>query len=214
MQVYRFVLFFLLLLMHHVSARSQITVFGSEWTKGRILLTDSDADTLQGTIRFELENNVVQIYYNDNTVKTYAARQFKWLKAYDPSSKTEREYYALPYALRNSYKVPVLFEMLAEGTISLLGREKLILVQNTWMGGARFSHPELVYDFYLGFPDGKIKPYRGTRKDFEYLLKGQMDLMRNFIKEAGLSYNRKQDLVRIINQYNYLNYKDKILKND
>lgn len=197
-------------LLFGLPASAQVTVFGTEWTTGRLLLSDSE-DTLQGTLRFELETNLVQIYFTDQTVKTYAARQVKWLKAYDEASMTEREYYALPYALQSSYKVPVLFEMLTEGTVSLLGREKLIIVQNSWMGG-RFSRPQLVYDFYFGFPNGQIRPYRGTRKDFEYLLKGKSEEMRGFVQDAGLRYNAKDDLIRIVNQYNYLNYNEQVLK--
>ncbi len=211
MQLLRFFLGFVLFSGSILSAQAQMVVFGTEWTTGKLVLTDSE-DTLQGTIRFELENNIAQLYLTNNTVKTYAARQIKWLTAHDPASMTTRHFYALPYAMQSNYKVPVLFEMLAEGTISLLGREKLILVQNTWAGGGRFSRPELTYDFYFGFPNGKIRPFRGTRKDFEYLLKGKADQMRQFVQEAGLRYNSKNDLIRIINQYNYLNYNEQVLQ--
>lgn len=207
-----FVLFFSVLTA--LQSQAQKNVFGIDWTKGRLLLSDDTGDTLQATLRFELDNNLVQIYLANNTVKTYTGRQIQWIQAYDPDSKRDRNFYAFPYALHGNYKIPVLFEMLTEGTISLLGREKLIVVQNNAWGGARYTQVRLSYDFYFGFPDGKIRPYRGTRKDFEYLLKDKSGYIRTFIEDADLNYNVKDDLIRIINQYNYSNYKDKVLKYD
>ncbi|WP_313996721.1 hypothetical protein [Xanthocytophaga flava] len=206
--IYFFLAFSVLLIS---SVQGQINVFGADWVKGKLLLQDSEGDTIQCTLRFELDNNLVQIYLANNTVKTYTSRQIKWIQAYDPASKRDRNFYVFPYALNNRYVSPTIFEMLTEGTVSLLGREKIVVVQNTW-AGSRFTQAQLSFDFYFGFTDGKIRVYRGTRKDFEYLLKDKSGYIRTFIEDSDLRYNDKDDLIRIINQYNYSNYKDKVSK--
>ena len=193
---------FLLAILLSSRLLAQPPLFGSDWTPGEVLL--GTGDTLSGTLRFDLDNNLAQVLLPDNAVKTYAARQLRWLRARDPETHAWRWYYPIPYALRNGYKVPVFFEMLAEGTVSLLGRERVISSQGPYINGSFVSY-RLVCDFFLGFANGRIRPFNGTRRDLERLLPDPSGRLREFVAKAGLRYDNREDLIRIVNQYNYVN---------
>jgi hypothetical protein len=190
----------------HTAAFAQRNAFRDNWYKGSLIL--SSGDTLSGLIHFELNNDLVQINLNE-TVKTYSARQIWSYQIYDPDMMADRHFYALEYQVEPNYKIPVLFEVLVVGDVSLLAREKLVtesVPQYDYWGNGRYLYTRnrLSHDLYFGFANGKIRKYGGTKKDFFYLIKDRSGEMKKFIKENRLRYNDVFDMVQIIDYYNSL----------
>lgn len=185
---------------------AQRNAWRDNWYRGTLVLTTGD--TLSGDIHFELDNDLVQISLSE-TVKTYSARQIWSYQIYDPNLMADRQFYALEYQVEPNYKVPVLFELLAVGEVNLLAREKLVtenVPQYDYWGNSRYYYTRnrLSHDFYFGFPNGKIRKYGGTKRDFYYLIKDNTGEMKKFIRENRLRYNDMYDLIQMINYYNSL----------
>ena len=184
--------------------QAQTSAFRDIWYKGTLILTEGD--TLSGAIHYEIENDLVQIDIS-SSVKTYSARQIWSFRIQDPDIKAERVFFALPYNVEGSYKVPMLFELLTEGEVSLLAREKLVtesIPQYNYWGNNYYTRTRLSSDYFFGFANGKIRRYDGSKKDFFYLIKDKSSELKKFVNENRLRYNDIYDLVQIIDYYNSL----------
>jgi hypothetical protein len=182
----------------------QTSVTQNEWQKGELVLTEGD--TLVGEISFQLQNNMVQIQV-DNTVKTFSARQVHHFQV--RGAESYHLYYALPFAVESNYKVPVLFELLLEGPISLLCREKVVqesISVYDYYSRTNYYYPRtrIIQNFYFGFVNGNIKQYMGSKQDLFYLLKDHQSEVKKFIQESRLRYDNRNDLTDIISFYNSL----------
>lgn len=196
------------LLLAQISAlHAQNNGFTDAWYRGTLIL--AEGDTLTGDIHYELESDLVQISTN-NTLKTYSARQIWSFQVYDPDLMADRRFFVLPYTRESSYKVPVLFELLTEGDISLLAREKLVTENipryNYWTNNQYYyTRTRLSNDYFFGFANGNIRRYDGSKQDFFYLVKDKSGDIKNFVKANKLRYDDKHDLIQIINFYNSIN---------
>jgi hypothetical protein len=187
-----------------VSVQAQTGAFRDTWYNGILILTEGD--TLMGAIHYEIENDLVQIDIS-SAVKTYSARQIWSFRIQDPDIKAERIFFALPYNVESSYKVPMLFELLTEGEVSLLAREKLVtesIPQYNYWGNNYYTRTRLTSDYFFGYANGRIKRYDGSKRDFFYLIKDNSSELKKFVNENRLRYNDRYDLVQIINYYNSL----------
>jgi hypothetical protein len=118
----------------------------------------------------------------------------------------DRRFFALPYAVESSYKVPMLFELLTEGKVSLLAREKLVTENipqySYWTNNMYYTRTRLSQDFFFGFENGRIRRYDGSKRDFYYLIKDKASDIKRFVSENRLRYSDRYDLIQIINYYN------------
>jgi hypothetical protein len=176
------------------------------WYEGFVIL--ESGDTLAGNINYDLQNNLVQLQTRDG-MKAYSARQLWSYQFYDPDFLIDRHFFALPYTVSANYKAPVLFELLAEGPVTLLVRESIVAENlpqyNYWTNRNYFyTHYRLKHDFYFGFENGNIRQYTGAKKDFFYLIRDKSGEIKRFAKQNRLKYNDKRDLIQIISYYNSL----------
>lgn len=176
------------------------------WYRGSIIL--AEGDSLSGELHYDLQNNLVQLNAG-NVIKAYSARQVWSFSFYDPDLMADRQFYALPYTVESNYKAPVLFELLTEGDISLLAREKLVtenVPQYGYGGFGNYSYlrTRIRRDYFMGFANGNIKNYDGTKKDLLYLLRDHASEVKKFINAHRFRYDDKRDLIQIINYYNSL----------
>ncbi|QHT67064.1 hypothetical protein GXP67_10595 [Rhodocytophaga rosea] len=196
-------LWFFVCVMQMPAVYAQTDGYRDIWYKGTLVL--AEGDTLDGDIHYELQSDLVQIN-TDNTIKTYSARQIWSFQVYDPDMMTDRRFFALPYAVESSYKVPMLFELLTEGNVSLLAREKLVTENipqySYWSSSRYYTRTRLSNDFFFGFENGRIRRYDGSKRDFFYLIKEKSGDVKKFVSENRLRYSDKYDLIQIINYYN------------
>jgi hypothetical protein len=193
----------------------QAQTFSREvWYDGKIVLDTED--TLAGNIRFDLADNLLQLE-TGGVSKAYSARNVISFEIFDEVNQVKRHYYALPYGMTTNYKVPVFFELLTQGELTLLCREKLVTETMPMYGynpygyGYGMGRPgyyntrnRIAFDFFFGYPNGNIKPFLGNKKDFFYLVKDHQQDIKDFIRERKLRYNEREDLTKIVSYYNYL----------
>lgn len=186
--------------------------FPSElWHKG--VLVTLEGDTIKGQIKYDLQNDIVQINIR-NTVQTYSARKILYFEIYDETIDSHRHFYALPYNVQPNYKVPLLFEVLYEGQLSLLCREEVVTETmpqyNTYpysyYGGAPYSNSRarLKYTYYFLERQGEIQNYNLKKNELYPFFKKNQQQVKQYIKKNNLKHDSMRDLVRMVAYYNAL----------
>lgn len=200
--------FLLLIMAFFVLPFSSIaqSEFPSElWHEGKLVLLSGDV--LRGKIKYNLDNDAVQININSR-INTYSARKILYFEIFDETVDRYRQFYALPYRIRPNYKVPLLFEVLYENTLTLLCREAIIqenIPQFNYYYGSRYStRLRLVYEYYFLDKDGEIVKYTQKKEDLYTIFTKNQDELEKYIKKNSLRYDRQRDLVRITAYYNSL----------
>ena len=192
-------LFFIVLFQFQVSAQ----IFPSEmWHEGKLMLVSED--TLPGKIKYDLPKGIVQVDIGTK-IYTYSAKNIFFFEIYDITSEHYREFYVLPYGVASSYKIPVIFEVLVEGNISLLSQEYVGVknVQNPYSYG-NYSKEVLIYEYYFLDKNGNITKYTQKKKDLMNVLAIRKNQVTEYIKSNRLHHDKRNDLIRIIAFYNAL----------
>lgn len=203
-----FFFFFLFTAFHIFPVHAQ--EFPSElWHQGKVVLLEGD--TIQGMVKYDFENDLVQVN-QDNIMKTYSSRKLFYFEILDETTKSYRYFYSLPYSLQSDYEVPVIFEVLYEGPLTLLAREHLVTenVTPTQYGyyyyppGPSFTRVKLAYSFFFLEEKGTIKYYNLKKKDLLSFFEGRSKEVNQYIKKNNLRHDNLRDLVRITAYYNAL----------
>lgn len=184
--------------------------FPSEiWHDGTLVTIEDD--TLQGDIKYSIDADLIQVRNKNNVVSAFSSRKILYFEIFDTTIDNYRLFYSLPFALKTSYQVPVLFEVLHEGKLSLLGREKIVQDFNPYYGvygrafyGDRFR---LDYDYFFLAENGKIQRYSMKKKDLLRIMGKRSSEIKQYIKKNRLKHDRLADLVRITSYYNALERK-------
>jgi hypothetical protein len=178
------------------------------WHPGMIVL-DSE-DTIRGKIQYDFESNLLQ-YTVDNRIKTFSSQNVLFFSFHCQFFKRYRYAYSLPYQLKGRMNVPIFFEILTEGKITLMTREFVTTESNNRFGNPLygtsrgFSPREiLTYDYYLLTENGDINRFTEKRKDLYPYFGRLEDLMKDYIKDNKLKVDRQLDLIKIINHYNQI----------
>jgi len=177
-----------------ISLRAQ-TFSREVWYDGKVILDTED--TLTGNIRFDLADNLLQLE-TGGVSKAYSARNVISFEIFDEVNGVKRQYYALPYHATSNYKVPVFFELLTQGDLTLLCREKLVTETLPMYGYNPYG-----YGYGLGRP-GFHNTQNRVAFDFFYLVKDHQEDLKDFVRERKLRYNERDDLTKIVSYYNYL----------
>jgi hypothetical protein len=201
-----------LILLGLISVQAQNSQFPSQvWHKGNIFL--NDGTTLSGLIKYDLDNNLVQL--QSQTVDTFTASNVSNFEIFDEIFGGIRRFYSLPYALNGEYETPTFFEVLTEGNdLALLCREYIATDtrgMSSWgpMGMNPFWGPQnsfgyrLAFNYYF-FKNGKMKRYSLKRKDLFAMLPGYDEEINLFMRKNRLEHDKRGDLLRITAYYNEL----------
>jgi hypothetical protein len=175
------------------------------WHEGRIILLESD--TLKGTIKYNLENDILQLLRPDKTVEAYTARKVIYFEIFDVSVDRYREFYALPFALGGDYKVPVFFEVLQEGRLTLLARERIEVRNvnpNPYFYYNNFNREVLVHSFYFLDMKGEIIEFSGNKNELLRFMGRHGDDVNKYMRNNKLKSDNINHLVKIIAYYNSL----------
>lgn len=178
------------------------------WHPGFIVLDKED--TLQGKIQYDFESNLVQFTSNE-TVKTFSSQNVLFFKFHCQFFKRVRSVYSIPYELKGRVKIPVFFEILEEGEITLMAREYVVIENNNrfanpiYRTNRSFGNREiLTYNYFLLTGDGTIHKFSEKKRDlYEFFGKYKPE-MEFYIKEKKLKVDRQGDLVAIMKYYNWL----------
>lgn len=171
-------------------------------------LVTEDQDTVRGDVKYDLENNAVQVMVSKRKVNTYSSKKILYFEIFDNILKTYRQFYAIPYQIESNYKVPILFEVLYEGKISLLVREKIIITTDpysqSYFNRTGVTREQLSYVYYFVDTEGEMEMYTGKKNHLFEILNKNSNQMKEYIKSNKLKTDQMRDLVRITAFYNSL----------
>ena len=183
--------------------------FPSEvWHQGTVVLTSDD--TLKGLVKYDVPNDAVQVKVTgEERIQAFNAQKLFFFEIFDSGIKSYRQFYSLPYQVNTDYTKPLLFEVLYEGKLTLLCREKII------MEGDRTTEYELShmpidgrlmlgFDFYFLENDGEIHRYQPKRRLLLSIMDRKYNEVKKYIKRNNLRHDHISDLVRITAYYNAL----------
>ena len=202
----------LFIFLIHLSAIGFTQDFPSElWHKGKLVLLSED--TIIGKIKYDLKNDLVQINIR-NVLQTYSSRKILYFEIFDETIESYRHFYALPYNVQQNYKVPLLFEVLYEGELSLLCREEIVTESvpqyNSYpystYGNSPYSssRTRLSYKYYFFDQRGGIQDYNLKKSELYSFFKKHQQQVKQYIKKNNLKHDRMRDLVRVTAYYNAL----------
>ena len=86
------------------------------WHPG--LLVTNEGDSIKGDLKYDFENQSIQLD-NGKTLKAYNVNNLYFFEIYDETIRDYRQFYSLMYEVGYNYSVPVLFEIVIEGKLSL-----------------------------------------------------------------------------------------------
>jgi hypothetical protein len=173
------------------------------WHDGKVVL--ESGDTIKGSIKYDLQD-LLQVRHQ-NKMESFSARKVLLFEIFDQGYKRYRTFYSLPYSPNGGYKSPVFFEVLTEGKITALSREKVeyrTYGYSPFMYGSYNTRKILVDTYYLLKENGNIIDFNPRRSDWLELMGNRLDDVRDYAKENKLDFDRKYDLKRIIDYYNSL----------
>lgn len=172
------------------------------WHDGFLVTTDDD--TVRGLLKYDMEANVVQLIQN-NVVKTFSSHKVFYFEIFDKLVKNYRQFYSIPYSVNYDYEIPIIFEVLYEGPLSLLSREAVVqeTVSNSsayWAGS--YVRDVLSHTYYFLDKEGNIKRYTGKKNDLLGIMSRKSGDVKGFIKKNKLKTDELRDLIRITAFYN------------
>lgn len=186
--------------------------FPSEfWYQGRIYGTDGQTHT--GLVKYDLENNVVQL--KSETISTFTAFNVSNFEIQNKTNEGMRSFYSLPYSpTGDENNPPIFFEVLTEGKeISLLSRE-YVETNYSSTGSKGINGPtndghkvkkkyRLAFDYFF-FKDYEIQKYSLLKKDLLDFFPAYQDEINQFMKKNKLDHDKRRDLISITAYYNEL----------
>lgn len=196
--------FLTLLLFLICSNSAEAQQWSRHWRSGQLALLSGD--TLQGDIRYDIENDAVQIRLGDERVHSYSGKKVLYFEIEEHPRRSKRRFYSLPYQQRNDFYATRLFEVLFEGKLTLLCRpyyEHLLYdSEEELSSGKKKNDP--VYEYYFLDDDGKVHLYRPRLGRLLSIMSSKHREIRKYMKQHHLRFDEMRDLVRITAYYNAL----------
>ncbi|MGK7392661.1 MAG: hypothetical protein ACNS60_20065 [Candidatus Cyclobacteriaceae bacterium M2_1C_046] len=173
-----------------------------EWHRGRIVL--SSGDTIAGNLKYNFESNVVQLNpLNSKELYVFSAQKLIYFDFIDKLSKAFRQFIILPYDIKNNnYQIPVFFEIIRQGPLTLLTRERIEVVNDNFGPYRSYARERLVYDYYFLKENGNIVFFDGKKRSLNIIFGKHTAAIKDFIKEGNLKLDKMADLARIVTFYN------------
>ncbi len=174
-----------------------------EWHNGIVITTDND--TIQGEIQYNFETNTITLSKDEN-VRAFSSYKVVYFEIFDKILQSYRQFYTIPYKLKTEYETPVIFELLYEGPLSLLARERVVQETasfgNYGVQGPRVVQDVVNYQYYFLHKDGSIEIYLETKTDLYRIMSDKKSDIKVYIKENKLKHDMLRDLIRITSFYN------------
>jgi hypothetical protein len=175
------------------------------WHDGRIVL--DQGDTLRGSVKYDLQQDIVQFTSNNQTVEVFSARKVLFFEIFDNTVRKYRQFYSLPFnaGQSSSYKSLVFFELLKNGKLSLLSRESVELrSQSTGYYGSFYTRQVLINKFFFLDEKGEVTEFVGNKNDLLSLFGKKSDDVEKYMHEHHLKIDDKYEFAQIVAYYNTL----------
>ena len=174
--------------------------------EGKVVLINGD--TLKGKLKYDFENDLIQIILN-GTIQTFSSRKIHFFQIYDETVDMFRNFYSIPYEVQPNYEIPLIFEVLYEGQLSLLAREQIVTetvpqYSYAYRSSVNMTRTRLSYDFYFLDQKGNFTKYDLKKPQLFELMSRKEPQIKSYIKKNKLKTDSRRDLVRITAYYNAL----------
>ncbi|MEQ9302490.1 MAG: hypothetical protein RJQ14_01140, partial [Marinoscillum sp.] len=116
-----------------------------------------------------------------------------------------RQFYSIPYNVNYNYKIPIIFEVLYEGPLSLMAREAIVqenVSNNSAYWGGSFLMDVVSYTYYFLDKEGNMDVFTGKKADLLEIMSKHSRDVKDFIKQNKLKTDEIRDLIRITAFYN------------
>ena len=178
--------------------------FSSEVFHEGFMIT-TDKDTIKGDLKYDLDANYLTVIHQGKT-KSFSSHKVFYFEIFDQLLNNYRQFYSILHTVNIDYKIPIFFELVYEGKLSLMAREHIVSQtvnsSSAYWGGGNNIRLVIKYTFYFLDDKGNITYYSGRKKDLlSYMSKKQSDI-KKFIKDNRLDTNQMADLVRITAFFN------------
>ncbi|MEP1033437.1 hypothetical protein [Ekhidna sp.] len=168
-------------------------------------MVTTEKDTIKGDLKYDLDANILTVVYKGKT-KSFSSHKVFYFEIFDSILNNYRQFYSIPYTVNIDYKIPVFFELVYEGKLSLMAREHIVSQtvnsSSAYWGGGNSTRLVIQYTFYFMNNKGEISYYSGRKKDLLTLMIKKQSAVKKFIKDNKLDTDEMADLVRITSFYN------------
>lgn len=184
------------------------------WHPG--LLVTNQGDSIKGNLKYDFENQSIQLD-DGETLKAFNVNNLFFFEIYDETIKDHRQFYSLMYEVGYEYSIPVLFEMVINGKLSLLLRERIVSESTqssfpsyyAYSMMPRFSNNsgyvnKIKYDYFFLDNDGNILKFKGKKKELYNLMNDQYQKVKSYISNNKINLKRMSDLARVVSFYNQI----------
>ena len=184
------------------------------WHPG--LLVTNQGDSIKGNLKYDFENQSIQLD-DGETLKAFNVNNLFFFEIYDETIRDHRQFYSLMYEVGYEYSIPVLFEMVINGKLSLLLRERIVSESTqssfpsyyAYSMMPRFSNNsgyvnKIKYDYFFLDNDGNILKFKGKKKELYNLMNDQYQKVKSYISNNKINLKRMSDLARVVSFYNQI----------
>lgn len=193
------------------------------WRMGILAL--NDGEHIIGEIKYDYEENNVQIRYDDKTL-AFSAYQFYTFRLVKNDMFPERNFYVLDYAESGSGRgTPHIFEGIYKGDISLLVRASAGTTHRRPDGrnGLDWVHPWfrwpewqsnfpnqtqmediILYEQYIARSDGRVIKLKGGKKERIKAFGAKKSKLTKYVKQNSLNLQKWYDMAKLVKYYNDL----------
>ncbi len=182
------------------------------WHKGE--LVTNDGDTIKGNLKYDFESQSIQLD-DGKTLRAFNVNNLFFFEIYDETIRDYRQFYSLMYEVGFDYRVPVLFEMMIEGKLSLLLRERIVAESTQSYMPSYYAYGmmpafannygyinKVKYDYFFLTDNGKIHEFKGKKKEIYNLMDDKFSEIKEYISKNRINLKKMSDLARIVNYYN------------
>ena len=184
------------------------------WHPG--LLVTNQGDSIKGNLKYDFENQSIQLD-DGETLKAFNVNNLFFFEIYDETIRDHRQFYSLMYEVGYEYSIPVLFEMVINGKLSLLLRERIVSESTqssfpsyyAYSMMPRFSNNsgyvnKIKYDYFFLDNEGNILKFKGKKKELYNLMNDQYQKVKSYISNNKINLKRMSDLARVVSFYNQI----------
>jgi len=141
--------FYFVLLTTSLCVSAQI--FSSEVFHEGFMVT-TDRDTIAGDLKYDLDANILTVVHKGKT-KSFSSHKVFYFEIFDQILNNYRQFYSIPYTVNIDYKIPVFFELVYEGKLSLMAREHIVSQtvnsSSAYWGGGNTTRLVIKYSYYF-----------------------------------------------------------------
>ncbi|MDX1904050.1 MAG: hypothetical protein SFU27_07825 [Thermonemataceae bacterium] len=191
-----YLLFFFLGVFQNLSA--QKFLFSKDyWHEGEVRLVNGEV--YQGLLKYNLEYDMLELKIQSKK-RVLSNVHIAHFSFKDTLTHRKRVFYALPFNQTSGVNRPTLFEVLTQGDVTLLTREKIIKKPaNKGIGlkGSNQTIEILQERFYLLDKMGKIKPFKDLTQ-LANLSRLPITLLKNYVKQNNSDITQRSDMRYVV----------------